>query len=76
VPGGLGVMETSMTAVFVSLGVPAEPAVVAVLIFRVAYYILPLLVSLFFFHGVMLQAVHRVSDSGRARFDTPLQPPI
>jgi uncharacterized protein (TIRG00374 family) len=76
VPGGLGVMETSMTAVFVSLGVPAEPAVVAVLIFRVAYYILPLLVSLFFFHGVMLQAVHGVSDSGRARFDTPLRPPI
>jgi uncharacterized protein (TIRG00374 family) len=76
VPGGLGVMETSMTAVFVGLGVPAEPAVVAVLIFRVAYYILPLLASLFFFHTVMLQAVHRVADSGRARFDTPLGPPI
>jgi uncharacterized protein (TIRG00374 family) len=76
VPGGLGVMETSMTAVFVSLGVPPEPAVVAVLIFRVAYYILPLLISLFVFHGVMLQAVHGVADSGRTRFDTPLRPPI
>ena len=60
VPGGLGVLESSMTAVFVSLSVPLEPAVVAVLIFRVAYYVLPLLISLFFFHGVMLQAAHNV----------------
>src|SRR5438094_7158810 len=54
VPGGLGVMEGSMTAVFVSLSVPLEPAVVAVLIFRLAYYVLPLLVSIVLFHGVML----------------------
>jgi glycosyltransferase 2 family protein len=61
VPGGLGVMESSMTAVFVSLGVPLEPSVVAVLIFRVSYYVLPLLISLFFFHGLMLQAARTVS---------------
>jgi hypothetical protein len=66
VPGGLGVMESSMTAVFVSLSVPLEPAVVAVLIFRVAYYVLPLLLSLFFFHGVMLQAAHRVRETAGA----------
>jgi len=77
VPGGLGVMESSMTAVFVSLSVPLEPAVLAVLIFRVAYYILPLLMSLFFFHGVMLQAAHDVAGRSRAaRFDTPLPPSI
>lgn len=58
VPGGLGVMEGSMTAVFVSLSVPFEAAVVAVLIFRLAYYLIPLLISLFLFHGVMLQAAH------------------
>jgi hypothetical protein len=56
VPGGLGVMEGSMAAVFVSLGVPLESAVVAVLIFRIAYYVFPLLVSLFLFHGVLRQA--------------------
>jgi uncharacterized protein (TIRG00374 family) len=77
VPAGLGVMESSMTAVFVGLSVPLEPAVVAVLIFRVAYYVLPLLMSLFFFHGVMLQAAHGVATrSTRARFDTPVPPPI
>ena len=69
VPGGLGVMESSMTAVFVSLDVPLERAVVAVLIFRVAYYVLPLLLSLFFFHGLMLQAAHTVAAPGRS--ETP-----
>jgi uncharacterized protein (TIRG00374 family) len=76
VPAGLGVMEGSMAAVFVSLGVPFEPAVVAVLIFRVAYYVVPLLLSLFLFHGVMLQAAHSSTDPTRPTFDTPLPPPI
>src|SRR5207249_10304131 len=77
VPGGLGVMEGLMSAVFASLSVPYETAFVAVLLFRLAYYVLPLLVSLFFFHGIMLQAVHSVgARSGPARFDTPLPPSI
>jgi uncharacterized protein (TIRG00374 family) len=58
IPGGLGVMEGSMAAIFVSLGVPLETAVVAVLIFRLAYYALPLVVSLFFFHGLFLEHGH------------------
>ncbi|MBI4514866.1 MAG: flippase-like domain-containing protein [Deltaproteobacteria bacterium] len=58
IPGGLGVMEGSMAAVFVSLAVPLETAVVAVLIFRLAYYLLPLVISLFFFHGMFLQGAH------------------
>ena len=65
VPGGLGVMEGSMTAVFVSLSVPLEPAIVAVLIFRLAYYVIPLLVSVVLFHGLMLQAARGVADSAR-----------
>lgn len=46
VPGGLGILEGSMAAVFVTLGVPLEQAVVAIFIFRAAYYGLPLLASL------------------------------
>ncbi|HJQ85808.1 MAG TPA: flippase-like domain-containing protein [Candidatus Binatia bacterium] len=77
VPGGLGVMEGSMTAVFTSLGVPFENAFLAVLIFRVAYYVLPLLTSFVLFHGVMLQAAHVVATRSRApRFDTSLPPSI
>jgi uncharacterized protein (TIRG00374 family) len=45
VPAGLGVLEGSMAAVFASLDVPLERAVIAVLIFRAAYYGLPLLAS-------------------------------
>lgn len=55
IPGGLGVMEGSMAAVFSSMGVPFETAVVAVLLFRVAYYLLPLLISLFFLHRMFVQ---------------------
>jgi uncharacterized protein (TIRG00374 family) len=46
VPGGLGVLEGSMAAVFVTLGVQYEQAVVAILIFRAAYYGLPIVASL------------------------------
>lgn len=58
IPGGLGVMEGSMTAVFVALGAPFEAAVVAVLIFRVSYHLAPILVSLFLFHGLLGEALH------------------
>jgi uncharacterized protein (TIRG00374 family) len=48
IPGGLGILDGSMAAVFASLGVPLERAVVAILIFRAAYYALPVLASLLF----------------------------
>jgi uncharacterized protein (TIRG00374 family) len=63
VPGGLGVMEGSMAAVFASLSVPFETAVVAVLIFRVAYYILPMIISVFFFRGMLLQSARATPES-------------
>jgi uncharacterized protein (TIRG00374 family) len=56
IPGGLGVMEGSMAAIFAGMGVPFETAVLAVLLFRITYYILPLLISLFFLHGMFTQA--------------------
>ncbi len=68
IPGGLGVMEGSMAAVFASMQVPFETAVVAVLIFRIAYYLLPLLLSLFFLHGMFVQGTtlrHEGGDSSR-----------
>src|SRR6266516_1887360 len=77
VPGGLGVMESAMTASFVSLSVPFEPALVAVLLFRVAYYVLPLRVRLCFAPRNILRAAHSVAArSWSARFDTPLPPSI
>jgi len=55
IPGGLGVMEGSMAAVFAGFGVPFETAIVAALVFRFVYYVLPILVSLFFFHAAFVQ---------------------
>jgi uncharacterized protein (TIRG00374 family) len=57
VPGGLGVMDASMTGVFVLLGAPKDKALLAVLIFRLCYQLLPLLVSVFLAHGVFRQAL-------------------
>jgi glycosyltransferase 2 family protein len=54
IPGGLGVMEGSMAAIFAGFGVPYETAVLATLLFRIVYYVLPLLVSLFFLHGMFV----------------------
>lgn len=62
VPGGLGVMEGSMAAIFASLSVPFETAVVAVLIFRIAYYVLPTVISLFFFRGMLLQGARAAPE--------------
>ncbi len=66
VPGGLGIMEGSMTAVFVSLGVPLQKAVVAVLIFRLTYHVIPLFVSVFLFHGVFRAAQRSVAALPRS----------
>jgi uncharacterized protein (TIRG00374 family) len=55
IPGGLGLMEGSMAAVFTTLGVPFETGVVATLIFRLAFHAVPLITSLFFFHGLFVE---------------------
>lgn len=52
-PGGIGIMEGSMTTIFVALGTPLEETVVAVLIFRLAYYAVPFLVSVAFFRTML-----------------------
>jgi len=54
IPGGLGIMEGSMAAVFAGLGVPLEAAVVATLLYRLFYYLLPLIVSLVFLRQMLL----------------------
>jgi uncharacterized membrane protein YbhN (UPF0104 family) len=60
-------MEGSMAAVFASMGVPFETAVVAVLLFRVAYYLVPLLISVFFLHGMFTQGTSLSKELSQAR---------
>lgn len=53
VPGGLGVQEGSMAAVYALLGVPFEQAILAAILFRAVYYLVPFLVSLGFYRRLM-----------------------
>ncbi|MEW6742886.1 MAG: flippase-like domain-containing protein [Planctomycetota bacterium] len=56
-PGGLGVLEGSMAAIFTHFGVNLETAISAILLFRVAYYFVPSAFCFVFFH----RAVHRIT---------------
>jgi glycosyltransferase 2 family protein len=49
VPGGLGVQEGSMAGVYALLGVPLQQAILASILFRIVYYIIPFLGSLAFY---------------------------
>lgn len=53
VPGGLGVQEGSMAAIYALLGVPLEQAILAAILFRVVYYFVPFLLSLSFYRRLL-----------------------
>ncbi len=46
IPGGMGALEGSMALTYRALGVPFETAVVAILLYRISFYIVPFLLSL------------------------------
>lgn len=52
-PGGLGIQEASMTGIFTLFGVPFEKAVLASILYRVIYMIIPYLLSLGFYRFVL-----------------------
>ncbi len=46
VPGGVGVLEMALTGMFTSAGVPLEESVLAIMIFRICFYVIPVLLAL------------------------------
>jgi uncharacterized protein (TIRG00374 family) len=52
-PGGLGIQEASMAGIFALFGIPFERAVLASVLFRVVYSIVPYLVSLGFYRRIL-----------------------
>jgi uncharacterized protein (TIRG00374 family) len=46
VPGGVGVLEVALTGMFDSAGVPREESVLAILIFRISFYVIPVILAL------------------------------
>ncbi len=65
IPGGLGVMEGSMAAVYYSLMVPVEEAIVAVILYRLVYYIFPFLTSLLVYRSLFKEARIAAGPLGR-----------
>ncbi|GAB4031949.1 MAG: hypothetical protein Fur0012_09880 [Elusimicrobiota bacterium] len=53
-PGGLGAMEAAMAAAYSNMGIEWEKALVAALIFRIFYYIIPSLISVFVYFGLKI----------------------
>lgn len=56
VPGAIGIMEGSMTAIYYSLDVPLEVAIVAVLLYRLVYYVFPFVTSIFLYYPLFKEA--------------------
>ena len=55
-PSGLGAMELAMTAVFAQMGIDWDAALMATLIYRVVYYVMPAIVSIFIYWGLQLSS--------------------
>ena len=55
-PSGLGAMELAMTAVFAQMGIDWNAALMAILIYRVVYYVIPGIISIFIYWGLHLSS--------------------
>jgi hypothetical protein len=64
-PGGLGVVEGSMAAVFENLGINWDKAFVAVLLYRLAYYAVPGMISVFVLWGLKVSEPELLEDTVR-----------
>ena len=64
-PGGLGAMELAMTAVYAQMGINWDAALMATLIYRVVYYILPGIVSIFIYWGLQRSEAPRSKKNKR-----------
>lgn len=53
-PGGLGAMEIAMATVFSQAGISWDTALMAALIYRFAYYIIPGIISIFVYWGLKM----------------------
>jgi len=56
IPGGLGVQEGSMAGIYALLGVRLEQAVLAAILFRILYYLLPYFLILPFYNRLLHRA--------------------
>lgn len=60
-PGGLGAMEIAMTSVFSQMGIDWDSALMASLIYRVVYYIIPGIISVFVYWGLKISEPNAIT---------------
>jgi uncharacterized protein (TIRG00374 family) len=63
-PGGLGAMEGSMAATFSGLGLDWDGALMAVLLYRAAYYLIPGILSIFVLWGLKMSEPDIMAQTG------------
>jgi uncharacterized protein (TIRG00374 family) len=56
VPGGVGVLEVALAGMFATVGVPTEQSVLAIFVFRICFYVIPVLLSLALARGAFREA--------------------
>ncbi len=69
VPGGFGVQEASMAGIYALLGVPFEQALLAAILFRGVYYLVPYGFSLTFY-GRLLRRGSKTKDKSGQQEDS------
>lgn len=72
-PGGLGAMEGSMAAIYEGFGIRWDDAMVAVLIYRLAYYMVPGLCSIFLLWGLKVSEPTLVEETLRETLPAELR---
>lgn len=71
-PGGLGIQEASMTGIFTLFGIPFEKAVLATILYRVIFMIIPYLLSLGFYRLVLRSQEEKESPiTQEAEYENP-----
>lgn len=63
VPASLGIMEGAMAGSFTLMGVSYESALAAVIVYRIAYYLIPMIISVFFYHRFFPRGKELESES-------------
>ncbi len=56
VPGGVGVLEVALSTMFQGAGVPKHESVLAIMIFRLSFYVIPVLLALLLARGAFAEA--------------------
>jgi len=64
IPGGLGAQDLSMVAIFHLMFIPFQKVILAIISFRLVYYLIPYVLSMFFY-GHFLGKNHAASDAQR-----------